>query len=247
MIELTDVVLTFPDGDNTITAIDHADLVVEPGTVAGITGPSGSGKSTLLAVASTLIKPDSGSVVVDGQDVTKLDLHETANMRRDTIGIVFQQPNLLPSLTAVEQLMVMNELGQKGNRSRRAAVRAKALELIDSVGLATSGGKRPHQLSGGERQRINIARALMNDPSVMVVDEPTSALDQERGSAIIDLILRLTSERDTATMLVTHDQSHLPRMDKVLRMVDGVLTRDYEIATGRRPSRDLRAAVAAGK
>lgn len=230
MIELRNVLLTFPDGNNTITAIDHVDLTVERGTVAGITGPSGSGKSSLLAVSSTLIRPDSGSVEIDGQDVTKLSPHETAALRRDTIGIVFQQPNLLPSLTAVEQLMVMNELGQKGNRGRRSEVRTKALELIDSVGLAASGAKRPHQLSGGERQRINIARALMNDPSVLVVDEPTSALDQERGSAIIDLILKLSAERDTATILVTHDQSHLPRMSKVFGMVDGVLNDDFLVA-----------------
>ncbi|MCT9820526.1 ABC transporter ATP-binding protein [Microbacterium sp. W1N] len=224
MIRLEHLTLTFPDGDRRLTAVDDVSLTAHAGTVTGITGPSGSGKSSLLAVAATLIRPDAGRVMIDDTDVTALSATEAARLRRDEIGIVFQQPNLLPALTAREQLSVMNELGAKGSRGRRRATAARADELLDAVGLAGHGDKRPHQLSGGQRQRVNIARALMNDPSVLLVDEPTSALDQERGARIIELILRLTAELDTATLLVTHDLVHLPRMHAVVTLVDGALS-----------------------
>ncbi|WP_345762024.1 ABC transporter ATP-binding protein [Diaminobutyricibacter sp. McL0608] len=224
MIQLDNVTLTFPDGDSRITAVDHVSLIAHPGTVTAITGPSGSGKSSLLAVAATLIRPDSGRVLIDDLDAARLDAKEASDLRRDSVGIVFQQSNLLPSLTAREQLTVMNELGRRGSRGRRKAAATRADELLDAVGLGDHRDKRPHQLSGGQRQRVNIARALMNDPSVMLVDEPTSALDQERGAQIIDLILRLTDELDTSTLLVTHDLVHLPRMHAVVHLVDGRLT-----------------------
>lgn len=224
MIELDDITMTFADGDERITAIDNATLHVPSGTIAAITGPSGSGKSTLLAVASTLLTPDSGRVRIDGTEVTAGSRADSATLRRERIGIVFQQSNLLPSLTATEQLLVMNELGGRRARAPRRGVEAKAEELLVAVGLIDSRHKRPHQLSGGERQRVNISRALMNDPSVLVIDEPTSALDQERGAEIIDLILKLTLERQTATLLVTHDTSHLSQMDEVRTMIDGVLS-----------------------
>lgn len=225
MIRLNDITLTFPDGDSRVTAVDGVSLTAHPGTVTGITGPSGSGKSSLLAVAGTLLRPDSGQILIDGNDVTALSPAEATRLRRDRIGIVFQQPNLIPSLTAREQLSVMNELGAPRSRRDRAAAASRADDLLAAVGLAEHGHKRPHQLSGGQRQRVNIARALMNDPSVLLVDEPTSALDQERGAKIIDLILRLTDERNTSTLLVTHDLVHLPRMHGVLHLVDGRVTR----------------------
>lgn len=224
MIRLDNITLTFKDGDTRITAVDHVTLTAHPGTVTGITGPSGSGKSSLLAVAATLIRPDSGQVLIDDTDAATLSPADASVLRRDKVGIVFQQSNLIPSLTALEQLEVMNELGARHSRKERSRTASRAAELLDSVGLGDHAGKRPHQLSGGQRQRVNIARALMNDPSVLLVDEPTSALDQERGASIIDLILRLTDERNTSTLLVTHDLVHLPRMHAVVHMVDGRLT-----------------------
>lgn len=224
MISLDNITLTFKDGDSRVTAVDHVSLTARPGTVTGITGPSGSGKSSLLAVAATLITPDSGRLLIDGQDVTRLRPDAASDLRREKIGIVFQQSNLIPSLTAKEQLTVMNELGAPHSRKHRADASARALELLDSVGLSDHRDKRPHQLSGGQRQRVNIARALMNNPSVLLVDEPTSALDQERGASIIELILSLTAERNTSTLLVTHDLVHLPRMHNVVHMVDGRLS-----------------------
>ncbi|MEV0495205.1 ABC transporter ATP-binding protein [Streptomyces atratus] len=219
-LTLADVTLTYPDGDGRLTALDRVSLDVPEGSLTAVVGPSGSGKSSLLAVAATLVTPDEGRVVVAGRETTGLGRAEKAALRRERIGIVFQQPNLLPSLTAVEQLQVMTHLS--GGTTRGA--RGRALELLDAVGLADKAGRRPHQLSGGQRQRINIARALMNDPAVLLVDEPTSALDHERGAAVLDLLIALTRERSTATVLVTHDRTHLERADRTVVMRDGRLT-----------------------
>ncbi|MFD7840718.1 ABC transporter ATP-binding protein [Streptomyces sp. NPDC059761] len=215
-----DVTLTYPDGESRLTALDRVRLEVPPGTLTAVIGPSGSGKSSLLAVAATLVTPDSGQVVVAGQDTARLSAAEKSALRREKIGIVFQQPNLLASLTAAEQLQVMAHLSGRPSR----ALRRRALELLDAVGLADKADKRPHQLSGGQRQRVNIARALMNEPAVLLVDEPTSALDHERGAAVLDLLVTLTRERSTATVLVTHDHAHLGRMDRTATMADGRLT-----------------------
>ncbi|MFE2086671.1 ABC transporter ATP-binding protein [Streptomyces sp. NPDC059460] len=219
-LTLAEVTLTYPDGDGRLTALDRVSLDVPEGSLTAVVGPSGSGKSSLLAVAATLVTPDEGRVVVAGRETAGLGRAEKAALRREHIGIVFQQPNLLPSLTAVEQLQVMTHLS--GGTTRGA--RGRALELLDAVGLADKAGRRPHQLSGGQRQRINIARALMNDPAVLLVDEPTSALDHERGAAVLELLIALTRERSTATVLVTHDRTHLERTDRTVVMQDGRLT-----------------------
>ncbi|GAA1512028.1 ABC transporter ATP-binding protein [Streptomyces albidochromogenes] len=216
-LSLTHVTLTYPDGDARLTALDGVSLEVAAGSLTAVVGPSGSGKSSLLAVAATLAPPDSGKVVVDGTDTGPLSRAERAELRRDRVGIVFQQPNLLPSLTSAEQLQVMAHV--TGRPPRRARDRAR--ELLDAVGLGDKAGRRPHELSGGQRQRVNIARALMNGPAVLLVDEPTSALDHERGAAVLDLLATLTRERGTATVLVTHDRAHLHRADAVVTMADG--------------------------
>ncbi|WP_406196774.1 ABC transporter ATP-binding protein [Kitasatospora sp. NBC_01560] len=219
-LHLDRVTLTYPDGDGRLTALDEVSLTVPKGSITAVVGPSGSGKSSLLAVAATLITPDSGRVVVDGVGTAGLDRAGLTALRRHRIGIVFQQANLLPSLTAAEQLQVMAHLD---GRSPRAA-RPRALELLTAVGLRDRADRRPHQLSGGERQRVNIARALMNDPTVLLIDEPTSALDHERGAAVLDLITELTHRRATATVLVTHDRTHLTAVDQVAEVHDGRLT-----------------------
>ncbi|MDI3424279.1 ABC transporter ATP-binding protein [Streptomyces luteolus] len=218
-LNLTDITLTYPDGDSRLTALDHITLRVPKGSLTAVVGPSGSGKSSLIAVAATLITPDAGTVAVDGTVTTGMTRGELTDLRRHKIGIVFQQPNLLPSLSAAEQLQVMAQID--GRKPRTA--RDRAMELLDAVGLADQAGRRPHQLSGGQRQRINIARALMNDPTVLLVDEPTSALDHERGAAVIELITRLTHQQATATVLVTHDRSHLTAVDQVAEVHDGRL------------------------
>ncbi len=216
-LNLTDITLTYPDGAARLTALDGVSLRVPAGTMTAVVGPSGSGKSSLLAVAATLITPDAGQVEIAGTATAGLGRDALTRLRRTAVGIVFQQPNLLGSLTAVEQLQVMAHL----DGDPPAGVRSRALELLDTVGLADQAGRRPHQLSGGQRQRINVARALMNDPAVLLVDEPTSALDHERGAAVLDLLIGLTRERGTATVLVTHDREHLAGTDDILELRDG--------------------------
>ncbi|MFH9177588.1 ABC transporter ATP-binding protein [Streptomyces albogriseolus] len=218
-LRLTGITLTYPDGDSRLTALDQVTLDVPRGSLTAVVGPSGSGKSSLLAVAATLITPDAGTVTIDGLATTGMARGELAELRRHKIGIVFQQPNLLPSLTAAEQLQVMAHIDGRTPRT----VRSRAMELLDAVGLADQARRRPHQLSGGQRQRVNIARALMNDPTVLLVDEPTSALDHERGAAVIDLITRLTHQQASATVLVTHDRTHLTAVDRIAEVRDGRL------------------------
>jgi putative ABC transport system ATP-binding protein len=220
-LALTDVTLTYPDGDSRLTALDRVTLTVARSEFTAVVGPSGSGKSTLLAVAATLLTPDSGTVVIAGQDATAMSRGERTRLRRDRIGIVFQQANLIPALTASEQLEAVGRL--RGDRPGAARVRAR--DLLAAVGLdPVKQHRRPHRLSGGERQRVNIARALYADPAVLLVDEPTSALDHERGARILDLLAAVTREHATATVLVTHDTALLDGADRVLTMADGGLT-----------------------
>ncbi|GGN91439.1 ABC transporter ATP-binding protein [Streptomyces albiflavescens] len=237
-LTLDDITLTYPDGEGRLTALDRVGLDVPAGTMTAIVGPSGSGKSSLLAVAATLATPDRGRVLVGGTETGTLSPAERAVLRRREIGIVFQQPNLLPSLTALEQLQVM------GHLDGRRQVADRARELLATVGLAELAHRRPHQLSGGQRQRVNIARALVNEPSVLLVDEPTSALDHERGATVLDLLVRLTRERATATVLVTHDRAHLGEADAVREMRDGRIETPARQAADdrRRTTGDRRAA-----
>ncbi|MGC5616180.1 ABC transporter ATP-binding protein [Georgenia sp. Z1491] len=220
---LDHVTLSYPDGDGRLTAVDDVSLVVAPGTTTALLGPSGSGKSSLLAIAATLTLPDSGLVqvgpaVVTGAGAT-LGEPERAELRRRSIGIVFQQPKLLPSLTAHEQLVVTAHMlgGSLPDARERAA------EMLARVGLERELGRRPHQLSGGQRQRVNIARALVGDPAVLLVDEPTSALDHERGTQIVDLLTELTRTTGAATLLVSHDESTLGSVDATVHIADGRL------------------------
>ncbi|MFF7635423.1 ABC transporter ATP-binding protein [Kitasatospora sp. NPDC008050] len=219
-LALREVTLTYPDGDQRLTALDEVSLEVAPGEFTAVVGPSGSGKSSLLAVAATLLRPDRGQVLIDGQDAGALSAKARTALRRERLGIVFQQSNLLASLTAVEQLLVLTDL--RGDRPGQA--RSRAEQLLASVGLDESKQRRrPHQLSGGERQRVNIARALFGRPSVLLVDEPTSALDHERGAQIVRLLAEATREHGTATVMVTHDRALLGEVDRVLQMADGRL------------------------
>src|SRR5690606_29450386 len=219
-IDLTDITLTSPDGGSRVTALDRVSLAAGPGELHAVVGPSGSGKSSLLAVAAALIRPDSGGVRIDGQEASGLSAAELSRLRMHRVGIVFQQPNLVSSLTAVEQLLAVEHMRGRPVRSHRAA----AERMLAAVGLAGRGHRRPAQLSGGERQRVNIARALTGSPRVLVVDEPTAALDHERGAGIMDLLAEVTAEFGTATLVVTHDTEYLDRAGAVWEMRDGRLS-----------------------
>lgn len=224
-LELNDVTLTYPDGDGRITALDRVSVRVAPGELAAVVGPSGSGKSSLLAVAAALIRPDSGTVRIAGTDTPGLRPRELSELRLREIGIVFQQPNLVASLTAAEQLVVTEHMRARGGgrRARTRAARERAVETLAAVGLAGKEHRHPHRLSGGERQRVNIARALMGRPSVLVVDEPTAALDHGRGERIMELLAEAARTFDVATLLVTHDTGYLGYATEVLEMRDGRL------------------------
>lgn len=219
-LNLINVTLQYPDGEGVMTALDTVNLSVNPGQFISLVGTSGSGKSSLLAVAATLIKPTSGLVMIDGVDTSGLSQKELAALRRDKVGIIFQQPNLLASLTAAEQLIITDHL--RGKSLKDAGVRAA--QLLDMVGLTDCGRKRPHQLSGGQRQRVNIARALMAQPKILLVDEPTAALDHDRSDSIVRLLRKVSDEFNVATVMVTHDTEFVPLTDAVATMRDGVLT-----------------------
>lgn len=230
-LQLIDISLTYPDGNTRLTALNGVNLEATQGRVTAVVGPSGSGKSSLLAIAATLIGPDSGAVVIDGIPVSGMSRARLSALRRDKIGMVFQQPNLLPALTSLEQLEIVAHISGRSTGTRRR--RRRATELLDAVGLAQQFHRRPAELSGGQRQRVNIARALVNSPTVLLVDEPTSALDHERGRVIVELIRNLTIERGIATVLVTHDQTLLDEMDPVAVMDDGRLTMRQVAVLGR--------------
>lgn len=228
-LRLEDVTLTYPDGvdengkPRTLRALDAVDFRADAGTVTALVGPSGSGKSSMLAVAAALIRPSSGSVHLAGRELTGLPERELTTIRRNQVGTIFQQPNLLPSLTALEQLVLTAHLRGDRGRQLRAAERHGA-ELLDLVGLDSVANRRPHQLSGGQRQRVNIARALMGRPSVMLVDEPASALDHKRARSILELIVSTTRQFNTATVIVTHDFEMATLADRTVAIRDGRLS-----------------------
>ncbi|AEI13412.1 ABC transporter ATP-binding protein [Cellulomonas gilvus] len=216
-LRLSDVTLTFGDGDQQVAALDHVDLEVAPGELVAVVGPSGAGKSSLLAVAGGLAHPTSGAVVVDGIDLTGLRSRALAAFRRDQVGFVFQSGNLVPALTALDQLRLVERI-----TGRRAQTSPEA--LLDAVGMTDRAHRRPGKLSGGERQRVGIARALVASPSVLLVDEPTAALDRRRSHEIVELLARETHDVGVATVMVTHDHDVLVHCDRVLEMVDGRLS-----------------------
>ncbi|MEU7029294.1 ABC transporter ATP-binding protein [Streptomyces sp. NPDC046275] len=219
-LRLDDVTLTLGDGGAAVTALDHVGLAVAPGEFVAVVGPSGSGKSSLLAVAGGLQRPTSGTVHIAGTELTALSDKERTATRLRHIGFVFQQSNLLASLTVREQLLLPLHIDGRLD----STARTRADELIGAVALTHRAGSRPHQLSGGERQRAGLARALMTSPAVLLVDEPTSALDRVRSAEAVRLIAEQTRERGTATVMVTHDTAIMDAADRVYEMVDGRLS-----------------------
>lgn len=219
-----DLVVRYPDGDETLTVLDGVSIRIEPGEVVAVTGPSGSGKSTLLAVAGLLRQPDSGTVTIAGTTSMGLKRSALARLRSEHIGLVFQSANLFGSLTAVEQVELVAHIGGRLD----SAARRRARELLDSLGLGGRLDNRPAHLSGGERQRVGLARALMMEPSVLLADEPTAALDEARGRQIMELLGAQATQRGIATMIVTHAPGQLSAPTRMLHLADGHL---QELAT----------------
>lgn len=227
-LELRGITLDYPDGVDaagnpvTMRALDSVDLTLNRGDFVALTGASGSGKSSLLSVAAGLVTPTAGQRLIQGVDTTGFTDAQLAHLRRTDIGIIFQQPNLLASLTAAEQLELVARIGGARGQDLKEA-RSRALDLLDLVGLGAAAGRRVHQLSGGQRQRVNIARALMMNPALLLADEPTSALDAERSAAIVELLATVTAEFNTATLMITHDLGHTEVTTATLTMANGRL------------------------
>lgn len=217
MIELIDVRKVYKAGRFEVVALDGVNLKVEEGEFIAIMGPSGSGKSTMLNLIGCLDKPTSGKVIINGVDTSKLSDKELTDLRRDTIGFIFQHYYLIPTLTALEnvELQMVFKGIPKSEREKRAK------ELLSLVGLAKEMDRKPKELSGGQQQRVAIARALANNPSILLCDEPTGNLDTKNGKIIMDIIKNLNKKKNVTVVLVTHDPATAEYADKIIQMRDG--------------------------
>ena len=215
---------------STVTAVDEVDFAIKQGEFVVVAGPSGSGKTTLLQLLGALDRPTSGRVVFEGRSLAEMGDGELADLRRDRIGFVFQQFNLIPTLTALED--VEAAMAPRANGMSRRLRRAEAAELLERVGLGGRVTHLPSQLSGGEQQRVAIARALANDPDVLLADEPTGNLDSTTGEEIVGLLRELWSD-GLSVVLITHDLDVAATAPRVIRMQDGrLLTQPSQNAQG---------------
>jgi putative ABC transport system ATP-binding protein len=204
-------------GSRRITVLDHISLTIAEGEFLVVQGESGSGKSTLLSILSGLDTVDEGRVLIEGRDITNLSEDELAPLRNSSFGFVFQSYHLVPSLTALENVMFPAEL----RRDRQA--REKAERLLARVGLSNRAASFPHQLSGGEKQRCAICRALINEPRIIFADEPTGNLDSLNGTAVLDLLLELHREKNATLVLVTHSRDIAAKAGRVVLLRDGTI------------------------
>ena len=218
-LHLTNVTRTFAHAAGDVTAVAGASLRLGVGEVVAVIGPSGSGKTTLLHIAGTIDRPTTGTVVVDGRDATAMGRREAATLRRRRIGFVFQAFNLMPGLTALENVALPLRLDGRG----RAIAAARARELLAEVGLTHRLHSRPGELSVGEQQRVALSRALSMAPAVVLADEPTGSLDAANGSAVIEQLTRAGREHGAAVLIVTHDSAVSAAADRTVRMSDGRL------------------------
>jgi putative ABC transport system ATP-binding protein len=219
-LELDRVRKVYRSGDQDIVALDEASLTAAPGEVLMLLGPSGSGKTTVLSIAGGLLSPTDGTVRVGGDLIADLAARDLARFRQSRVGFVFQDVNLVPFLTARENLLVVRSFG----RGRvDAAAKRRADELLGDLGLGDRAGNLPNQLSGGQRQRVAIGRALMNEPDLVLVDEPTASLDTELGEQVLQLLRDEVTGRGVAAVIVTHDERMVGYADRVQRILDGRL------------------------
>jgi len=223
-LETSSVVKTYQMDFGTIYAVNEVSLQVKPGEFVALVGPSGSGKTTMLSILAALLQPSSGKIMLDGQDLVSMTDAERVALRREKIGFTFQANNLVPYLTAVENVELMLRLN---NRLEKAG-RLRARELLARLGLGERLNNLTGQLSGGQQQRVAIARALIHDPSLVLADEPTASLDTERAYQVVETFAGLIHERKRAGIMVTHDLRMCTYVDRVLQMRDGKLVAVYE-------------------
>jgi putative ABC transport system ATP-binding protein len=221
MLEVMDVTRTFKSGDMTVMAVNKVSFTVPEGQFASIIGRSGSGKSTLLSLLGALDKPSSGHIKIDGKDIASMHDHALIDYRCQKIGFVFQNYNLVPNLTALENVMLPMEFAKVPKKERTE----RARKLLEQVGLAPDQMlRKPGKLSGGQQQRVSIARALANKPKLILADEPTGNLDSQTGKMVFDLLHDLAKSEKTTIITVTHDLSIAGKTDKTFQLQDGALT-----------------------
>ena len=217
MIQINGLNKSLFGGGHTVNILNGIDLIIPSGQFVAITGASGSGKTTLLSLIAGLDEPTEGNIKINGQDITKLNEDELAELRSQHFGFIFQNFNLIPTLTALENVALSAELnGTNGSKK-------KSMELLDLVGLTNRIHHYPTQLSGGEQQRIAIARALINNPRIVLADEPTGNLDEETGVQVMDILLRLNQKHQTTFIMITHNPSLASKMQFQYRMENGQL------------------------
>ncbi len=222
MLKVKNLVKKFQSGDNIVAAVNNISLSIPNGVFATVVGKSGSGKSTLLSLLGALDKPTSGTIDVDGKDITRVSDHKLIKYRRDTIGFVFQSYNLVPNLSALENVMLPMEFAGIKNSKRHK----RTEELLLEVGLSSDKhSRKPGKLSGGEQQRVAIARALANNPSLILADEPTGNLDSATGSIIIKLLKDLAKRENTTIIAVTHDPGIARQAEITFHLKDGKLVK----------------------
>jgi putative ABC transport system ATP-binding protein len=224
LYELRRVSKHFGTGGAMVTAVDEIDLLIERGELAVVAGPSGSGKTTLLQLLGALDRPSSGQVLFEGQDLSGMSDDELAGLRHRTLGFVFQQFNLIPTLTAAQNV----EVALAPARMEGSERRARARELLERVKLGDRAEHLPSQLSGGEQQRVAIARALANGPDVLLADEPTGNLDSRTGEEVVALLRLLCQDEGVSVVLVTHDPSIAGSARRIVRLGDGRVVSDAE-------------------
>lgn len=217
MIALKEVTKLYEVGSNPILALDNVNLKIEEGDFLAIMGPSGSGKSTLLYTVGGLLTPTKGDVTVNGTTIYKLTPPERAKFRRENVGFIFQTFELLPYLTALENVMLPLYLAGVSSIEQEDA----AKEALDKVGLANRSFHKPTELSGGEQQRVAIARGIVNNPTILLADEPTGNLDQKTGYEIMQLLCKLHEKEGLTIIIVTHDPAVAECANKVIKMIDG--------------------------
>lgn len=221
VLEFKNVTKSYQDGNNEIEALKETNFKIEEGQFIAIIGPSGSGKSTFLTLAGGLQTPSKGQIIINGKEYTNLSEKERAKLRFNDIGFVLQASNLVPFLTAKQQL----ELVDRINKNNKQTIQDKH-SLFKELGIEHLENKLPKDLSGGERQRLAIARALYNDPAIILADEPTASLDSDRAFEVVELLSKECREKNKSIIMVTHDNRMIEKCDHVYRMKDGILTKE---------------------
>ena len=221
VLEFINVTKSYQDGNKEIEALKETNFKIEEGQFIAIIGPSGSGKSTFLTLAGGLQTPSKGQIIINGKDYTNLSENERSKLRFNDIGFVLQASNLVPFLTAKQQL----ELVDRINKKKRKTLQDQK-SLFKELGIDHLENKLPKDLSGGERQRLAIARALYNNPAIILADEPTASLDSDRAFEVVDLLLKECKEKNKSIIMVTHDNRMIEKCDHVYRMKDGILTKE---------------------